>query len=132
MRFSEKRPDKNESRDRFQMSQHLKACRSRIQELETEVRITKRDLKQFKRHVQTYEILAASHSIPGDELNALARSDSVDKTSWHPRMLDVLQEFKMLSDEKSAMRTQITDLRCQLEKLWQGSVFLSLKKQKDL
>lgn len=47
------------------MSQHLKACRLRIKEQEQELRNLRRDLKQIKRHVQTYEVLATTSPFSG-------------------------------------------------------------------
>ena len=51
-------------------------------------------------------------------------------TTWHPRMLDILQEFKVLSNEKSAIRSQMCDMKEQLEKLWKG-LLLHLHGQND-
>lgn len=50
---------------RHQISQHLKACRLRIKEQDQELRNLRRDLKQIKRHVQTYEVLATTTPFSG-------------------------------------------------------------------
>jgi len=51
---------------RSQLVKHLAASRLKLKDKDEELKFAKRDLKQMKRHVQTYEVLASSGPLLSD------------------------------------------------------------------